>query len=52
MRTFDSIVYRIWRIAFFPAAMLGLFVVAGFRGAMSIFGVGLILFALRQVRLP
>jgi hypothetical protein len=49
MRTLDYVFYRIWRIAFFPIAMLGLFVVAGFRGAMSIFGVGLILFALKYV---
>ncbi len=52
MRTLDSILYRIWRIGFFPFAMLGLFVVAGFHGAMSIFGVGLILFALRYVPSP
>jgi hypothetical protein len=52
MRTLDSVLYRIWRIAFFPFAMLALFYVAGFRGAMSIFGVGLILFALKQVRSP
>jgi hypothetical protein len=49
MRTLDYFFYRIWRIGFFPFAMLGLFVVAGFRGAISIFGVGLILLALKHV---
>lgn len=52
MRTLDSALYRIWRIAFFPFAMAALFYVAGFRGAMSIFGVGLILFVLRFVPSP
>jgi len=52
MRTVDYVLHLIWRIGFFPFAMLGLFYVAGFRGAMSIFGVGLILFALRHVPSP
>jgi len=52
MRTLDSVLYRIWRIGFFPFAMLGLFIVVGFQGAMSIFGVGLILYALGHVRSP
>jgi len=45
MRTIDSVVYRIWRIGIFPFVTLGLFVVAGFHGALSIFCVGLILSA-------
>jgi len=52
MRTLDNVLYRIWRVAFFPAAMLGLFVVAGFRGALAIFCCGLILYALRHVPSP
>jgi hypothetical protein len=52
MSTLDSVFYRIWRIAFFPFAMAGLFIVAGFHGAMLILGVGLILFALRYVPSP
>jgi len=52
MRTLDNVLYRIWRIGFFPFAMLGLFIVVGFQGALSIFGVGLVLFALKQVRSP
>jgi hypothetical protein len=51
MKTIDHIFYRIWRIGFFPFAVLGLFIVAGFQGALSIFGCGLILFALKYVRL-
>jgi hypothetical protein len=52
MRTVDYVLYKICRIGFFPFAMLALFYVAGFQGAMSIFGVGLILFALKHVQLP
>jgi len=52
MRTLDNVLYRIWRIGFFPFAMVGLFIVAGFRGTISIFCCGLIVFALRYVRLP
>lgn len=52
MRTVDYILHLVWRIGFFPFAMASLFIVAGFHGAMSILGVGLILFALRYVPSP
>jgi hypothetical protein len=51
MRTLDYALHLIWRIGFFPFAMLGLFIVVGFHGVMSIFVVGLILYALRFVPL-
>ena len=52
MRTVDYALHLIWRIGFFPFAMLGLFIVVGFQGALSIFGVGLLLFALKHVQSP
>jgi len=52
MRTADYILHLIWRIGFFPFAIAGLLITVGFRGALSILGCGLILFALRYVRLP
>ncbi len=52
MSSLNYALHLIWRIGFFPFAMLGLFIVVGFQGALSIFCVGLILFALRYVRSP
>jgi hypothetical protein len=52
MRTLEQLLHLIWRIGFFPFAMLSLFIVAGFQGTLSIFCCGLILFALRYVQLP
>ena len=52
MRTVDYILHLVLRVGFFPFAMLGLFIVAGIHGALSIFCCGLILFALRHVPSP
>ncbi len=52
MKAIDEIFHLVWRIGFFPFAVAGLLITVGFRGAMSILGVGLILFALRFVRSP
>jgi len=46
-----SVVYRIWRITFFPVTILALFIVVGMKGVISIACFGLIVFALRYVPL-
>jgi len=51
----DAIKYLthvIWRIGFFPFAALGFLIVAGPKGFAAMVGLGLLLFALRSVRLP
>jgi len=52
MDTIKYLTHKIWRIGFFPFAVTGLLITVGFRGAVSIAGCGLVLFALRSVRLP
>ena len=50
MDTIKYLAHIIWRIGFFPFAITGLLITVGFRGAVSIAGCGLMLFALRYVR--
>ena len=51
METIKYLTHIILRIGFFPFAVTGLLITVGFRGAVSIAGCGLLLFALRYVRL-
>jgi len=52
MEAIKYLTHIIWRIGFFPFAMAGLLITVGIRGAVSIAGCGLLLFALRYVKLP
>lgn len=47
----NSVLYRIWRIIFFPIAMLCLLIVGGIKGVVTFFCFGLIVFALRYIPL-
>lgn len=44
-----SVLYRLWRIMFFPIAMLCLFIVGGARGVVTWVSFGLIVLALRYI---
>lgn len=44
-----SVLYRMWRVAFFPVAMLCLLIVAGIKGVVTFFCFGLIVYALQLI---
>lgn len=52
MSTADYAFHVIWHIGFFPLARVGLFIIAGFQGALSIFCFDPILFIFRYEPLP
>jgi hypothetical protein len=52
MQAINYLLYLSWRIIFFPFAMLSLLATAGWHGFVTFWTFGLIVYALRLVRLP
>jgi hypothetical protein len=46
-----SVLYRMWRIVFFPFAVLCVIIVVGLKGLVTFVSLGVIIFALQHVSL-
>jgi hypothetical protein len=51
MHTINYLLHLTWRVIFFPVAMLALLATAGWHGFVTFITFGLIVYALRYVRL-